>query len=1033
MSPDIAPRVNPPDASPRFTAAGLGTQPPELGRYVLLRELGRGAIGVVYAAYHEGLDRKLAIKVLNRARAGRADLEARLRREARALAKLSHPNVVQVYDVGDLDGRVFVVMEFVEGRTLGEWMREPHSLEEILAMFSDAGRGLAAAHAAGVVHRDFKPDNVIVGVDGRPRVLDFGLARPLERGLGGIDEADRDPLPASASRAAGSSPVKPEPSEPSEPAVETNIDDGTPDTLDSDPEEEFGVTLRTDPNHREGQLDVLTRTGARMGTPAYMSPEQLMAKPVGPSSDQFSFCVALHEALYGRRPYAAKKLEELIVQVHAGAVIEAPAAVTPASPDSSHAEPAAPVVPAWLRAVILRGLSPNPADRFASMDALIEALEPPAPVRSRRVWALGLGLAAVVAVALVAGILAPARAPACPTLEAATAELWTPERARELANAFTRSELAYADAAWSIAEARLSTWAQSWAGQRVAACEAAQLHRGATASEQPDASSSQRSSLDHRRACLDRDRRAFAALLGQLREADPTVIEHAVEAAAALPDPARCGDADLLDVELPPPPAAVAVEVAELRSHLAELDTRGSTGRWESGLVLAQAAVEQAKGTRYAPLIAEAHVTYGRLLAHSGVSSSADAALEQLQEALDEADRSGHHELVPIAATELVSLSIYTKPDPVRGRLWARRALAGLDRLEARVGSTERAPNGGGRALRTGQLGHARARGQLGHARARGKLGHARARGIWALGNLERLDGANEHAEQHLRAALELLDTHAPGHPDRGVMLNDLGNVLVARGDRAAARVIYEQALAASVQSFGEGHPRVANAHYNLARLAYEQGEHERARAQADLAYVIYAAARGAEHRDVGAIELLRAGLELAAGEVERARAHASKAKVIYERELGPSNPDRAEPHEMLGNVAFMADELDQAILHYRASLAIKRRALPPGHIGLTPTVTNLGLVYLNLGDLDQAIVELGQAVELLEAGEAVDPELLRANRGYLGDVLLMRGGPGDHARAAAVFEAALAGCSVDPQTCEDLQKMRDQATAQMR
>jgi tetratricopeptide (TPR) repeat protein len=496
-------------------------------------------------------------------------------------------------------------------------------------------------------------------------------------------------------------------------------------------------------------------------------------------------------------------------------------------------------------------------------------------------------------------------------------------------------------------------------------------------------------------------------LVAQLEEADPTVIERAVEAAAALPDPARCADMDAFGVELAPAPTAVAVEVAELRSHLAELDTRVSTGRWASGLMLARAAVEQAQGTNYVPLIAEAQLTYGRLLAHSGVGSSAGEALAHLQDALDEADRSGHHELVPIVATELVSLSIYTRPDPLRGRLWARRALAGLDRLER--GSTSEGSTSEG----------------SGHAVA---LGHTRARGMWALGNLERLDGENESAEQHLRAALELLDTYAPGHPDRGIMLNDLGNVLVARGARAAAREVYEQALAVSIESFGAAHPRVGNAHFNLARLAYERGELERAREQADLAFVIYAAAHGSEHRDVGAVEILRAGLELAAGHIEPARTHASTANTIYERELAPDNLDRAEPHEMLGNVAFTADELQPAILHYRAALAIKRRALPPGHIGLASTVTNLGLVYLTLGDLDAAVGELGQAVELLEAGEGVDPELLRANRRYLGDALLVRGKPGDHARAAVVLDAALLGCNIDPDTCAILAAMAAKA-----
>jgi eukaryotic-like serine/threonine-protein kinase len=949
-------------------------QPPELGRYVLLRELGRGAIGVVYAAYHEGLDRKLAIKVLNHARAGRADLEARLRREARALAKLSHPNVVQVYDVGELDGRVFVVMEFVEGRTLGEWMRDRHSLDEILAMFCAAGRGLAAAHAANVVHRDFKPDNVIVGTDGRPRVLDFGLARPLELGLRRVEGHDHHEPSAS-----------PEPPESPAPIGETAVDREAFDSRDGDPE--FGVTVRSDPNQGTSEHDdVLTKTGARMGTPAYMSPEQLMARPVGPSSDQFSFCVALHEALYGRRPFAAKSLQELIVQVHAGAVLDAP---TPAA-SMSAATATELAVPPWLRAVILRGLSPNSDDRWPSIDALLEALVPPVERTPRRTWVLGLGFGGLTTLALVVGVLAPARAPACPTLEAEATELWAPARAGELADAFANSKLTYADAAWAITEDRLATWAQGWAAQRVATCEAAQSQR--------EGASVQPVSLDRRRACLDRDRRAFEALVAQLQEADPTVIEHAVEAAAALPEPARCSDVDGSEGELPPPPSSVAIEVAELRSHLAELETRVSTGRWESGLVLARAAVEQAKGTDYAPLVAEAQVTYGRLLAHSGAASSADEALARLQDALDQADRSGHHELVPIAATELVSLSIYTKPDPVRGRLWARRALSGLDRLERRAG---------GRA---------------------GLLGHARARGIWALGNLERLDGDNEHAEQHLRAALELLVAHAPDHPDHGIMLNDLGNVLVARGDRDAAREVYAQALAESVESFGAGHPRVGNAHYNLARLAYEQGELERAREQADLAFVIYAAARGREHRDVGAVELLRAGLELAAGEVERARAHASKASAIYERQLAPDNLDRAEPHEMLGNVAFTAGQLEQALVHYRAALAIKRRALPPGHIGLASTVTNLGLVCLTMGDLDAAIIELGHAVELLEGGEGVDPELLRANRRYLGDALIMRAGPGDHARAAAVLEAALDGCPIDSQICTSLAELAAKA-----
>ncbi|MGN6108663.1 MAG: protein kinase domain-containing protein [Kofleriaceae bacterium] len=155
----------------------------QLGRYVLLARLGAGGMGVVYAAYDPELDRKVAVKVLRHAdeRAG-----ARLRDEARAIARLAHPNVVAVHDVGVAAGEVFVAMEHVEGVTVRDWLRAPRTPSEILAVFVQAGRGLAAAHQVGLVHRDVKPSNLIVGKDGRARVLDFGLARAVPDADDGI-------------------------------------------------------------------------------------------------------------------------------------------------------------------------------------------------------------------------------------------------------------------------------------------------------------------------------------------------------------------------------------------------------------------------------------------------------------------------------------------------------------------------------------------------------------------------------------------------------------------------------------------------------------------------------------------------------------------------------------------------------------------------------------------------------------------------------------------------------------------------------
>jgi serine/threonine protein kinase/tetratricopeptide (TPR) repeat protein len=1000
--------------------------PTKLGQYVLLRELGRGAIGIVYAAYHEGLDRKLAIKVLNRARAGRPDLEARLRREARALARLSHSNVVQVYDVGEIDGRVFVVMEFVEGRTLGEWMREGHALDEILALFAAAGRGLAAAHAAGVVHRDFKPDNVIVGLDGRPRVLDFGLARAVAEDERPGTPEPPTPEPREPKRRAESN-VECEPDAQAEPEATPDlgreVDDrtrpGPTDRLSArqfaasrdagDPHlnvrtrdpaasdvvtavedpQEFEITTQSGPRERVGE-EVLTRTGVRLGTPAYMSPEQFMAKPVDHRSDQFSFCVALHQAVYGRRPYPARNQADLLVQVHSGEILPAP-------PDS--------LVPIWLREIIVRGLSPKPEDRWPSMDELITAIEsPPEPPTHRR-WTIGLAIVGVAIVALVIGLLSPTREAKCPTPTDTSAVLWTPERARSLADAFSSSGSGYADAAWTNVEARLGTWVELWASEQAAVCEAAQATREAAPASSGTGLGDASQLLDRRSACLDRSRRAFEALVEQFQVADRAMVEHAVEAVAALPDPAHCGRLDKLTDTLAPPPAEHAVEIAELRNQLSEIDMRVATGGWDLALPLARAAVERAKRTFHGPVIAEALLTLGRLLAQSDQANhTTDEALAQLQDALDQAERSSHHELVPSIATELVSLSIYAKPDPIRGRLWARRALTGLDRLER-----ER-PDEHGEALVL-----------------------LRARGIWALGNLERLDGDYEHAVLHIRDALALLDTHAPTHPDRGIMLNDLGNALADRGDVPGARRAYEQAVEASLVAFGEGHPRVGNAHFNLARLAMVDGNLEEAREQADRAFIIFfAAAHGDNRRDVGAVEILRAGIELEDKHIEAAREHARRAQGIYDAVLAPDNLDRAEPHQMLGHVAYLAEDCEQARTSYRTALAIKQAALPLGHIELVSTLTNLGLVEMELGDqalatdarelaateFEAAAIDLEQALVLLEAADGIDPQHLRDARLFFADVLMRRGNPGDHARAAGEYEAGLRDCPIDELSC---------------
>ncbi len=301
-----------------------------IGRYEVLQQIGAGGMGVVFAAYDSVLDRQVAIKLV---RSDRADptSQTRMLREGRALARLSHPNVVAVHEVNVSVGQIFLVMEYVKGITLRAWTAASvHPTAEVIDMFVQVGRGLAAAHAQGMIHRDFKPENVLIGVDGRPRVVDFGLVTDPGRPP---DDRDLTDVPA-------------------------------------------------------GEEPRLTWTGAFPGTPAYMAPEQALGRGADARSDQFSFCVALYEAVCGERPFAGKTTVEIQSAASASAI-----------------RPPARGVPEWLVTTLRRGLSPEPGDRWPSMDVLLSVLShDPLAARRRRVRlaALLLLVAAVVALTMLA-------------------------------------------------------------------------------------------------------------------------------------------------------------------------------------------------------------------------------------------------------------------------------------------------------------------------------------------------------------------------------------------------------------------------------------------------------------------------------------------------------------------------------------------------------------------------------------------------------------------------------------------------------
>lgn len=250
---------------------GIEAEVRRVGQYALVKSLGEGGQGTVWAAYDEKLDRRVAIKLLHsEVGASREQAEARLLREARALARVSHPNVVQVFEADEYEDGIYVVMEFIRGRTIDRWIAdESPNWEAVRDVYLTAGRGLEAAHQSGLVHRDFKPDNVLVDARGQAKVVDFGL-------------------------------VKREGKKPSE------------------------ATSTVEQRLRKSATGNLTEHGAVLGTPVFMAPEQMRTGEASARSDQFSFCTALYRSLYDELPFPGDTPVERTVAIAEGRVRPAP-------------------------------------------------------------------------------------------------------------------------------------------------------------------------------------------------------------------------------------------------------------------------------------------------------------------------------------------------------------------------------------------------------------------------------------------------------------------------------------------------------------------------------------------------------------------------------------------------------------------------------------------------------------------------------------------------------------------------------------
>jgi serine/threonine-protein kinase len=904
-----------------------------IDRYAILEPLGQGGMGVVYAAYDPELDRRIALKMLLPTRTGER-ATTRLLREAQALAKLAHPNVVAVHDAGKFGDQLYIAMEFVRGQPLDEWVQlRGRSPDEVVAIFVQAGHGLAAAHRVGIIHRDFKPTNVLVGDDGRVRVLDFGLARAAE-----LDESIETPT--------------------------------------ANAEAPFVVPL--------------TQTGAVMGTPAYMAPEQHLGESTDTRTDQFSFCVALWEALYGQRPFPGKTAAELAANVLEGEIGDAPRGSN---------------VSGQLEKTLRRGLSREPAQRFEDMEQLLAVLEPKRRKPMWPAWAGGVAIAG----SLVAGYFGTSSADSvCGDVDALMSDVWDEDREARVRDALVASGATYAASTSSRVEAHLDRYTEDWSVLYREQCES---HAGGEISS---------GLYDLQVACLERRRSELDALLGVFEGADTTIARNAIDAVRGLSPVEPCSDAQALLARVPPPSdEATATRVAEIRTRLDEAEALEHSGLYDRGLAIASETAEAAAAVGYDPVHAEALYRRGALEQRAG---DYDASVASLSEAYWTAMRADHASVMVDAASWLVVVLGFrqTKLEPAHG--WYRHANALIDRTGRDTEAEAQLASHYGLVLRAeGKLGesaraHRRAieirervfgpndarvanslvflgvtlRGQAEYAEAAAVLERATAiledafgpdhpetaAGVANLGatlsDLGRLDESLAQLERALSIEERALGAE---HPHLAVLLSNIGGVYRELGRYEEAIDRYERAMQIDEKVFGPEHANLGYDYNGIAIIYKRQGAWDEALERYERAASIWSGAFGEEHELVAIARANIGEVYGSMGDQERAMQSYGRARAIWDA-LPDGNPKHREA--MLNNMSdtlVVMGRFAEACENYETVRRAWEERLGPEHVQLAFPLTGLGRCNLGLGKTDVAIGWLEKALALRAGEGATEPD----------------------------------------------------------
>ncbi len=891
----------------KVRAALFGGPPPapeRIARYRILREIGTGAMGEVLEAYDDVLTRKVAVKLVHRLRRS-PEASVRMLQEARSLAQLSHPNVVQVYEAGMQDERAWIAMEYIQGQNLTTWLEAgSRGAARVLEVFVDAGRGLAAAHEAGLVHRDFKPDNVLIDDRGCVKVVDFGLVRTL---------AEPQTLPL----------------------LEFDTQSG----------EDLGSSASRAP---------LTRDGTVLGTPGYMSPEQIRGVPVDARSDQFSFCASAWFGLFGVRPFRGSSLRHLHYAMHQGTI------------EGGTLQPRG--VGAARRA-LLRGLSFDPEDRFPTMHALLEQLQR----RPRRRWVLAAG-ATMFAGALAATEWGPNERPCGEDL--ALAERWSGERASAIQEAFVHTAASYAAPTAQRVTETMQAYATELQRARDTVCEAGRSADAVTVQAQL--------------RCLAGRASALSALTTSFSTADVAAVQHAIDATLHLPKIDRC--ITLAADDEPQAPADL-----HLREALAQAHAARQTGHAAQALELSRelvrlAALEQDVATEVDGMMLSALSRF-ELGEHAvGVTELTTAIGRATAAQLDERTTVGWVDLATHGGRDLRA--------PQDTAIWLTQA----DAWVQRTGLTDQQfplelARGHYQYLTKPSEAHATFDALVQMLEDRDDLDHlsAQARNGRAAAAIQL--GRPEDAQRDCRWLLgHTQQNYGPGHPFTASAEYSLGLALFHSGDPEAIEH-YERARATWTTLYPSGHPDTIKALIAVADLDLAEGRLEQAHAAADEALALQQRL-GPDQVALAEVWTLLGVVQHSEGRFESAAESHTHAVDIYETKLGATDFRTGVARSNLGEALVMAGRWVKASPHLEAALVGIEQTVGAEHPTLAYPLKAAGIAAVLAGNPGEAIVQLERAQSLAAEADPVERAEIHL---ALGHALRQRG---ESDRAVATLAA---------------------------